>query len=65
MTLALWDQIITFHDEFEVIWFRSFDLAKLVYLLNRWGVGAGLIYAAYGIVVCRSPQSASMAADYV
>lgn len=48
VTLALWDHIVTFRYEFEVIWFRSFDLAKLVYLLNRWGVGAGLVYAAYG-----------------
>ena len=48
VALSLWDHAITFGREVDIIWSRHFDLTKLIYLMNRWGVGMGLIYAAYG-----------------
>ncbi|KIP01639.1 hypothetical protein PHLGIDRAFT_131173 [Phlebiopsis gigantea 11061_1 CR5-6] len=49
VTLALWDHLCTSGREIETIWSRRLDLTKAIYLLNRWGVGMGLIYAAYVI----------------
>ena len=46
MSLALWDHLISIGNEVDIIWSRKFDLTKAIYLLNRWGVGIGLIYAA-------------------
>lgn len=48
VTLALWDHAVTAGNEVDTIWSRNLDLTKVIYLVNRWGVSMGLIYAAYG-----------------
>lgn len=39
--------MLTVDEEHHLIWHRSWDLTKVVYLLNRYGIEVCLIYVCY------------------
>ena len=49
LTLTIWDHCLTLPEEFDLVWFRKFDLTKAVFLFNRYGVEAGLVLVTYGM----------------
>ncbi|KAJ3558834.1 hypothetical protein NM688_g684 [Phlebia brevispora] len=45
---VVWDHLITFHQEVEVIWRdRKITLTKVIYVVNRYGAEICLFYVAY------------------
>ncbi|KAG1745035.1 uncharacterized protein EDB91DRAFT_1122210, partial [Suillus paluster] len=47
LVVLLWDHLLTFHDEVELIWRARLSLPKLLFLFNRYAVSASLIILTY------------------
>lgn len=44
----LWDNLLTFGDEFEYIWWRrDWDLSRASFLLIRYSYSASMLYISY------------------
>lgn len=48
LTIVLWEHLITFNKEVELIWLQPLGLTKIIFIFNRYVVDVGLIYSAYG-----------------
>lgn len=44
----LWDDIVTFDDEVDLIWTQGITLSSVVFYVNRYGVAAMLTVLQYG-----------------
>lgn len=44
----LWDDIVTFDDEVDLIWPQGITLSSVVFYVNRYGVAAMLTVLQYG-----------------
>lgn len=44
----LWDIIVTFDDEVDLVWSQGLNVATFVFYLNRYGVPMILVVLAYG-----------------
>lgn len=47
VALSLWDHVLIFPREIEAIWSRRLDIAKITFLVYRYGIEAGLIFVAH------------------
>ena len=48
LTFALYDHALTFSAELDTIWVLELGVSKVVFLLNRYGAEAILLFVAYG-----------------
>ena len=48
LTALLWDHLLTFSDEIDVIWCKPCTLSKFTFVFLRYGVLAALLLIAYG-----------------
>ncbi|KAF4616415.1 hypothetical protein D9613_008244 [Agrocybe pediades] len=48
-TLVIYDHLITFDDEIELIWRRKCSLSSIIFLLNRYYVLGSMLFASYGM----------------
>ncbi|KAG0696334.1 hypothetical protein DFH29DRAFT_209326 [Suillus ampliporus] len=54
LVVLLWDHLLTFHDEVELIWRAPLSFPKLLFLFNRYVVPASLIVLTYDITLSDS-----------
>ena len=48
LAALLWDHLLTFAEEVDVIWVAPWTLSKITFVFLRYGVLAALLLIAYG-----------------